>query len=793
MKKTNTKTLVLLDSHAILHRAYHALPDFSSSKGEPTGALYGVSTMLIKIIGDLKPDYIAACFDLADKTYRHEAYDEYKAGRAKTDEELIAQIKRSYDIFKAFNISVYFSSGFEADDILGTIVSQMEKDEDLKIIIASGDMDTLQLVSGDKVKVFTLKKGIKDTIIYDEKAVWERFGFGPKLIPDYKGLRGDPSDNIVGIKGIGEKTATDLITNFGSIEDIYKTLKKDKKLLLDKGIKQRIVDLLENGEEEARFSKMLATIRGDAPIDYKLPEKKWRDDLPFEDVKKLFAELEFRTLADRLRVVLGIGETQNIFSDEGEVTEASLDKEKLARAKIGLYVLDSNITDPTLESIFTFTKTNNFDNALLIIENEIQKRDLKFVFEEIELPLIPLVEDMQNRGVKIDTAVLKGLSLKYTKELDLLEKRIYELAGIEFNIKSPKQLGETLYDHLQIKPKRQKKTGTGQRSTAEAELQKMADLHPIIKPILEYRELQKLLSTYIDSIPTQISQDGRLRAKFLQTGTTTGRMSSKDPNLQNIPIKTDLGRHIRNAFVSEKNYSLVALDYSQVELRIAAFLSGDEKLISAFANGEDIHSAVASEVFSVPIEKVDKEMRRKAKVINFGILYGMGVNALRQNLGEGTERVEAQKFYDTYFEKFSGLASYIQKIKAEAERKGYTQTIFGRRRYFEGFKSKLPFIRASAERMAINAPIQGTQADLIKMCMKKIDAYIKQTLKDEAFLILQIHDEVIYEVSDKKAVDFANEAKKIMESILTENETKGVPIIANASIGKNWGEMEEVK
>ena len=793
MKKQDKKTLVLLDSHAILHRAYHALPEFSSSKGEPTGALYGVSLMLIKIISDFKPDYIVACFDLPQKTYRHEAYEGYKAGRVKSDDELVAQIKRSYDIFKAFNIPVYSVPGFEADDMLGTIVEQTKKQKDLKVIIASGDMDTLQLADKERVNIFTLKKGIKDTIIYDEKAVLERFGFGPELIPDYKGLRGDPSDNIIGIKGIGDKTATDLILGFGSIENIYKTLHKNRNSLLEKGIKERIVTLLEEGEEEAKFSKMLATIRRDAPIEFSLPEKVWNEDVSFEEINKLFLELEFRTLGDRLRSVLGIGETQSLLPEIETVDESSLNQIDLAKAKIGLWLLDSNLSDPTLENIFSFTKTNDFDNAFQIIQNEIKKKSLQYVYDNIELPLIPIVKEMQDRGVKIDAKVLKDLSKKYSKELEDLEGKIFSLAGKEFNIKSPKQLGDVLYDDLAIKPKRQKKTGTGQRSTAESELQKMIDIHPIIKPILEYRELQKLLSTYIDSIPTQIAEDGRLHARFVQTGTTTGRMSSQDPNLQNIPIKTELGRFIRNAFVAEEGYSLVALDYSQIELRIAAFLSKDEKLIKTFKNEEDIHSAVASEVFGVSIAEVDKEMRRKAKVINFGILYGMGVNALRQNLGEGIERVEAQKFYDTYFEKFSGLAQYIQNIKAETQRKGYTETLFGRRRYFEGFKSKLPFIRASAERMAINAPIQGTQADIIKISMARIDKKIKESFLNEASLILQIHDEVIYEVKTEKAKEFALLAKEIMESVLTPKETEYVPIIANAAIGKNWGEMEEVK
>lgn len=794
-KKDTRKTLILLDSHAILHRAYHALPDFATSKGEPTGALYGVCTMLIKTITDLNPDYIVACFDRAEPTYRHEAYEDYKGGRAKTDTDLIDQIKRSYDIFEALDIPVYSVAGFEADDILGTIAHITKKEKDLKIIIASGDMDTLQLVDGDRVQIFTLKKGIKDTIMYDEKAVRERFGFGPELIPDYKGLRGDPSDNIIGVKGVGEKTATDLILNFGSIENIYKQIKKDRTKLLEAGIKERIIGLLEENEEEAEFSKMLATIRLDAPIEWKLPEKTFRETLSIDKAAKLFAELEFRTLTDRLRAAVGEGVTGSLIPEKAEeekVDESTLNQDDLEKAKIGLWVLDSNLTDPSLEDIFTFTKTKNFENSYTIIKNEIKKRDLTEVYENIELPLIPIIKGMQDHGVLVDTDALDKLAKAYHKTLAKLEKAIYGFAGREFNVNSPKQLGEVIYDELGLKPARIKKTAGGQKSTAEKELLKMKDQHEIIDSILQYRELQKLLSTYIDNLPPMLDKKSRLHARFIQTGTTTGRMSSQDPNLQNIPIKTELGRPIRDAFIADKERVLVALDYSQIDLRVAAFLSGDEKLIDTFKSGADIHSRVASEVFGVEQKDVDKEMRRKAKVINFGILYGMGVSALKQNLGEDTPRKEAQEFYDTYFKKFSGLASYIDRIKAETARKGYTETLFGRRRYFEGLNSKLPFIRAAAERMAVNAPIQGTQADIMKLAMIAIDEEIQKSFKKKVDLILQIHDEVIYEVDEKIAKDFAKKAKEIMEGVLTMEQTKGVPITANASIGQNWGNMEEV-
>lgn len=816
-KKTLNKTLVLLDVHAIIHRAYHALPEFATSKGEPTGALYGLSTMLLKIISDLKPDYIAACYDLPKPTYRHEAYKEYKAGRAKADEELVSQLKRSYDIFNAFNIPIYSKEGFEADDMIGTISEKAKKDKDLDIIIASGDMDTLQLVDGEKVKVYTLKKGIKDTVIYDEKGVIERYGFGPKLLPDFKGLRGDPSDNIIGIKGIGEVTASNLIQKFGSIEDIYKKLKKDKKQFEEAGIKERIIGLLEEGEEEANFSKMLATIRKDAPIDFNIPEKTWKENLDVEKVVSVWSDLEFRTLGSRLRELLSPKSKVESHKVNTETTKKGdsipgiglfadeKDGEKTKELSVMLWLINSNLTNPTLEDIYNFTKEKDLTSAEKIILDELKKRELMKVWETIEKPLIPIIEKMEKVGVKIDKKELSRLSKDYHEKLSTLEKKIWELAGSEFNINSPKQLGEILFVKLGLKPKNQKKTGSGALSTKESELEKMREMHPIIDLVIEYREFQKLLSTYIDVIPTLLDNNDRLHAKFLQAGTTTGRMASASPNLQNIPNESELGRNIRKAFICDKGTKLLSLDYSQAELRIAAFLAPDKKLLEIFKKGEDVHTAVAAEVFNVPIKDVDKEMRRRAKVINFGIMYGMGVNALRVNLSSGptvvakahpayTElisREEAQKYLDSYFEKFSGLADYLKNIKEEAERRGYTETFFGRRRYFEGLRSKIPFIRAMAERMAINAPIQGTEADLVKLAMVKIDEFlVKEKLSEKVRLMLQVHDELVYEANERIVDEIAPKIEKIMESLISTKETKGVVMKANASIGENWREMK---
>lgn len=788
-KDTKAKRLILLDAHAILHRAYHALPDFASSKGVPTGALYGLSTMLMKIIEELKPEYVVACYDLPQATYRHEAYKEYKAGRKKADPNLVAQMISSRDVFNAFSIPMYDKPGFEADDMLGTICEQMKKHSDIEIVIASGDMDTMQLVDKKKVQVYTLRKGIKDTILYDEKAVNERYGFGPLLLPDYKGLRGDPSDNIIGIKGIGEKTATILIQKFGTVEHIYRALKKDKDAFDAIGVTPRVMKLLEGGEEEALFSKMLATIRRDAPIDFKIPEKSWRDTVDIKKVEELFRELEFRSLAVRVKEVLGLTDA---FGDE-TLAPAELEivgGTDLAETALALWVTDSNFTNPTQEDILSFAHTENFAEAKKYIFAELKKRGLEKIYTDIEKPLIPITQAMHERGIKIDAVYLKKLSVEYHTELDKLQKKIWEEAGEEFNINSPRQLGSILFKKMKLTVKGLKKTGTGAASTRESELEKLKDLHPIIGSIMNYRELQKLLSTYIDSLPNQLESDGRLHTTFVSAGTTTGRMASIDPNLQNIPIKTELGRNIRKAFVADKGSKLVSFDYSQIELRIAAFLSGDEKLIQIFKSGRDVHKEVASQVFKTPIDDVDKEMRRKAKVINFGILYGMGVNALKTNLG--STRDEAAKFYQDYFSTFTGLAQYLENTKLDAAKKGYTETLFGRRRYFEGIKSSIPFIKAAAERMAINAPIQGTQADAIKIAMARIDAFIKEKkYQKDVQLLLQVHDELIYEIKDELIDEISVKVKEIMQGVLTPEQTKGVPIIANSSAGISWGDMED--
>lgn len=785
--KDSKKLLVLLDAHAIIHRAYHALPEFSSSKGEPTGALYGLSTMLINIVKQFEPDYVVAAFDLPGPTYRHEAYKDYKAGRKKGDDNLIAQLNRAREVFEAFNIPIYDKPGFEADDILGTIVERMSGEKNIEIVIASGDMDTMQLIDKTKVKVFTLKKGIKDTVTYDEKAVVERFGFAPEYLPDYKGLRGDPSDNIPGVHGIGEKTATAIISKYKTIEKFYKALTKSKEeVMKETGITERVANLLLENEEEAIFSKTLATIRRDAPIEFSLPERSFKEGLDLEKINRLFEILEFRSLPERVKSILG-GENEVVQN----IAKQDFDPELVEECSVLLWTTDSNIITRNPEEILRYSKAKTLEEAREKLLKEIDSRNQTRVWREIEEPLMKVVKSMKEVGIKIDAKFLEKLSKDYHKKLAEIESEIYKQAGREFNVNSPKQLGEVLFTELGLQGKRQKKTAGGALSTKESELLKIKDLHPIVPLILEQRELQKLLSTYIDVFLTLLDKDSRVHPTFLQNGSTTGRMASENPAIQNIPIKSELGRNIRYAFVAEEGFNLVAIDYSQMELRIAAFLSGDPKLIEIFKHNRDVHTEVASQVFKVPREEVDKEMRRKAKVINFGILYGMGVNALRENLG-GT-REEAQNFYNEYFATFTQLSEYLENIKKSTAERGYTETFFGRRRYIQGMNSSLPYVRSIAERAAINAPIQGTEADVIKLAMVRIHEFLEaRSQKLEARMLLQVHDELVFEVKEGSEDEIVPKLREIMESVISPQDASGIILTTEASVGKNWGEMKKI-
>lgn len=795
-KPVKQKTLLLLDSHAIIHRAYHAVPDFRNSQGVPTGALFGIINMLFGILEKYKPDAVIACYDLPHPTYRHEIYEAYKGHRKKSDDDLVTQIISSREIFENLCIPMYDKPGFEADDILGTIVHKVtaegnNQEEEYKVIIASGDMDTMQLIKGDQVLVYTLKKGLNDTIIYNEDAVISKYGMKPLQLIDYKGLRGDTSDNIIGVPGVGEKTATLIIQEFGSIESMYEYLKvtpfsKTDTRMKAAGITERFYGLLLKHEDDAIFSKALATIRLDAPIDFDLVQKEpWYSCADIIGFNKLIEKYELKSIRGKLERVIEIqkgNKPLKVVEDSWGVEDKTPITEE---EKIKALVLRSHITNPTRIDL-----ENNFDKGKSL-DSYLKEEGVEVLYEKIEKPLIPILKKMSATGMKVDIKYLEDLSKKYNTYLDNLKKEIYELAGQEFNISSPKQLGEILYDKMDITKGskiRIKKTGAGARSTKESELDKMADLHPIIPKILEHREYSKLLSTYIDVILNLAKEDKehRIHPEFIQIGAVTGRMASTNPSVQNIPIKTELGRAIRSCFVSREGYDFVSIDYSQIELRIATILSGDKTMGEIFKKGEDIHTAVAKQVYKLEsLDQVTLEMRRHAKAVNFGILYGMGVQALKKSIG--VTESEAQDFYMNYYSTFKELANYLQNCKIDAEKNGFTKTLFGRRRYFPELKSNIPFIKASGERMAINAPIQGTSADMIKLAMVQIDTYIsKNKLEEDVKMLASIHDEILFEVNkgkDKVIKDIQDIMENVLETWGIKND---VPIVTNVKVGDRW-------
>ena len=889
-----TKKLVLIDGHALVHRAFHALPPtLTSPKGIPTNAVFGFTSVLLKMIKDLKPDYIAATFDLAAPTFRHEEFAEYKIHREKAPDELHAQVPVIKEILMAFGVPVYEKPGFEADDLIGTL---MEKVKNLPVggspvgeiqtIIMTGDLDTLQLVDGDKVVVFTLRKGITDTIIYNEHEVLKRYGLKPEQLNDFRGLKGDPSDNIPGVPGVGEKTASALIQTFGSLESLYERIFKKDKEKTKPPLSEKLVQKLLENKDMAFFSKKLSTIVRDVDLDFKLDKADWLKNLNQKEIGNLFKELGLYSLIKRLdeisifsqgQMVLpetvktetsaGVKKLKNkkdvtgAFSEVKEVGEFSFDlnneffdfcvKKRCFSAvwpmviedkdlfkttedifegdgifkighdfketvkfllrygielngscfdtKLAAYLLSSDLKDYSLDRIYfdEFQKNISEDSTKKPIfiaklkekqSERLKKEKLEWLFENIEVPVAKVLAEMELRGVLIDAKAIAKLSKLITVEISRLEKEVHKLAGVEFNINSPKQLSKVLFDKLHIKG-RIRKTGKGAISTAASELEKLAEEHPIAASILKYREVQKLKTTYIDPFPTLINKaTGRLHTTLNQTGTTTGRLASQNPNLQNIPIRTELGQEFRKAFIASPGYKLVSFDYSQLELRIAAHISQDEKMIAAFKRGEDIHTRTAVEVFSVKPEAVDRNMRRDAKVMNFGILYGMGVLGFQRASGVSRER--AREFIDKYLKEFSGISRYMNDMKMKARKDGYVSTIFGRRRWLPEIRSSMPQMISQAERMAINHPIQGSAADLVKLAMIKVFEHIHDPdVQDDTFLLLQVHDELLFEVKETLVENIADKIKDIMENV----HKFDVPLIVDVKYGDNWAEMMEIE
>ena len=710
------KRLVLVDGNALLHRAYHATPPFTTSKGELVNAVYGFSSMILKVISDLKPDYLAVAWDEKGPTFRHQAYTQYKATRGPKDEGLSVQYDRVHQVTKSFNIPEFSLAGYEADDLIGTLATQAG---DLETIIVTGDRDIMQLIN-QNTKVFMPKKTLSDVGMYGLEEFVAKYGFEPKLLIDYKALAGDASDNIPGVSGIGDVSATKLIHQFGEIENIY----KEENL---KSLPERLQKLLAEGAEEAVMSKKLVTLDLKAPIKLDL-EKCVMADYDKNQVIKLFEELEFRSLISRI-------------SNEKPIKNQTT--------------------------------------------------------SDLDLEVTPVLQKMSKTGVLIDLKFLNKMGIDLKARLTKLEQEIYSKIGHEINLNSPKQLQIVLFDELKLPVFKKTKTG---RSTDEETLHELEGTHPIMPLLLEYRQLFKLVSTYVDALPKSVGSDGRIHSTFNVEGAATGRLSSQDPNLQNIPVRGEMGGEIRKAFVAPKAKILLAADYSQIELRIMAHLSNDPNLKKAFEENLDIHSATAAKIFQVPINQVTKEQRGVGKTMNFATLYGQGPHALSRQLKVPFEI--ARSYIEEYFSQFPKIQEWMQKTLEFGYEKGYVETLMGRKRYIPELKAENRMIKAAGERAAVNHPVQGTAADMIKRAMVEIDRELtmhngqltskKQNSPLSIFncqLILQVHDELLFECDPK----FVEEVGKMVKTKMENALKLAVPVVVDLKVGENWGEMKPLQ
>ncbi|NCN25475.1 DNA polymerase I [Candidatus Falkowbacteria bacterium CG10_big_fil_rev_8_21_14_0_10_37_14] len=906
----NKPKFLIFDGNAIVHRSFHALPLTMTTKtGEPINAVYGFTAFLFRALKEFKPTYAAVSFDLKGPTFRHKEYAEYKATRVKAPQELYDQMDRVKEVVRALNIPIYEEQGFEADDVIGTVITLVH--DKIDTIIVTGDMDAIQLV-GESTFVYAMSRGISESVLYDTTAVKNKYSFEPLQMIDYKALRGDPSDNIPGVKGVGEKTATELIIKFGSLEALYEAIDEDSEKLAT--IKPRILELLKEHKDIAILSKRLATIRRDVPLDFDLEVCKL-GGVDVAATSELFISLEFKSLLPRLREIFGETVTTEVVEDlvkveiEYKVVDTEDDFKKIIKElkkqklvaistktisaedltisgvalswKAGqssyinlagnggglfgdgwLATLKPILADENLKKIghdikqdfkawrasglelngiigdtrladYLLNPDNRQHDLAVVVLRELQKEmiasakqigqaKLDFevstidsvakianeeadmigclnaklhqhlkefnqlkLYEEMELPLIRVLAKMEERGLLLDIEYLKKLDEEADKALAILTDKIYKEAGEEFNINSVQQLRTILFEKLKISTVGVGKTKTG-HSTGADELEKLKEAHPIVPLITEYRELSKLSSTYIKALPKLVNQkDGRLHTTFNQAVAATGRLSSTNPNLQNIPMKTDLGRKVRQAFIVPKGKTLLSLDYSQIELRLAAHMSNDPTMIKTFKAGGDIHRTTAAKINNVALEDVTNEMRRAAKAINFGLLYGQGPRGLAQ--GVGISYNEAKHFIDQYFINFAKVKGLMDKIILEARAKGYVETLLGRRRYVPEINSTIVMLAKAAERAAINAPLQGTAADMIKLAMLKVDKMINEQYGDKVKMILQIHDELVFEVDQKLVVEVMNLVKPLMENVLKLK----VPILVEAKIGTNWEEMKK--
>lgn len=901
--------LLLIDGHALLHRAFHALPDFRNKAGFPTGAIFGFFSILFKAIAEIKPTHILATFDLKGPTFRHGLAADYKAHRKPMEDDLAIQLPKVQEILQVLEIPIYQKEGFEADDLLGIICHLTPKD--MLNVIVTGDLDMLQLVN-DKTVVYRLKTGISEVVVFDEKKVKEIYGLTPSQWLDYKALKGDASDNISGVPGIGEKTAKDLISGFKSIKKLYKAVEKE-----DERIKPAILKKLVVGKHYAFLSYDLAKIDPRYKIEFDLPQTRI-SDYDEQKVVKLFQELEIRSLIPRLpklakkaekvreekaqeshyelidtqeklNKLIKVLEKQTGFAINVETTLALPLEAELVGASFAIkenqafYIpiyqkpelkalekLKEVLEDPGIEKYGHDLKTDalvlkkygtnlnplSFDTMIAaylvnpglrsydleslgfsqfgmrkqiipgfegksrdkihfekigtdvacisscedtdvslrlkpILEKELQEKKLTKIFDQIEMRLIPVLMGMEEQGILIDTDFLYKLSIKAEATIKKLEEKTHDLAGEEFNISSPIQLREVLFEKLRIPTDILKKRGkTGGLSTAATELEKLRGLHPIIDLIFEYRELIKLKSTYLDALPQLVSKiDKRIHTSYNQTIAATGRLSSSDPNLQNIPIRTELGNQVRKAFIAEEGFVLASLDYSQIELRIAASLSQDAEMIKTFSVKGDFHTATAAKLFDVKETEVTPRQRRDAKTINFSVLYGVSAFGLSER-SEMT-RAEASDYIKRYFKVFKKLQEYIDESIEQVHKEGFARNPLGRIRFFPEINSSNFSIRAAAERAAVNMPVQSLAADIMKMAMLKIYDFLRNpelvSGSADCRMLLSVHDELVFEIKSGEEKNYIPKVKEVMESVYGLK----VPLVVDAKVGQNWMEMEK--
>lgn len=861
------KKLLILDSNSILNRAFYGVRYLSARDGTPTNAIYGFLNILLKLIKEQEPDYICAAFDVKAPTFRHKQYEGYKAQRKPMPEGLAAQMPLAKDVLRAMGVTILEKEGYEADDIIGTVARLCEESE-ISCFIATGDKDDLQLAS-DKTKVIltVTKSGYNETIIYDDKAVKEKYHVTPTEFIDVKALMGDPSDNIPGVKGVGEKTAMSLIEKHHSIEYIYENIDGI-------GLKGAMLQKMKDGREMAFMSKELATINRNTPIEFNAEECVFDGFENNGELYEILKRLELNSIIKKLDLSGGdnVKENEDIFKDfsyqvgdknmiNGDKVTVVLDfdgdnissaavgagnnavvlneqddiKELLEDDSIAKVMFDvkeaivklngridiKNISDDTAiaaylvdpaKNEYTIEKLASEYFGTVIEKPEVKQLSLlddvetdrseylakcavalgvlnerigdkikengqEKLYQEVELPLVTVLAHLEINGFLVDDNQLKEFADKLGEKIDALTNEIYMLAGEEFNINSPKQLGVILFEKLELKPV--KKTKTGYATNADV-LEKLRDKHPIVNFIMEYRQLAKLKSTYCDGLTAVVNPNThRIHSVFTQTVTVTGRLSSTEPNLQNIPTRTELGREIRKMFVAKEGYVLVDADYSQIELRVLAHIANDETMINAFRNNEDIHAVTASQVLGIPLEDVTKEQRSSAKAVNFGIVYGIGEFSLAQDLHISVK--EAKAYIESYLEKYHGVRNYMESIKEQAKKDGYVKTMLNRIRYIPELKSPNYNIRQFGERVALNTPIQGTAADIIKLAMVRVDnRLINEGLKSK--LILQVHDELIVE-AHKDEVD---KVKQILSEEMQSAMELNVPLKVDMSTGHSW-------